>query len=83
MQNFATGITCAAGGTVSLIKTSIFNCGMALEADVAASVEITSSKMFNNIKYGIYLKTKMENIFAGDGKRKIVSDLVELQKLIP
>lgn len=83
IQNFATGITCGAGGSLSLNKTSIFNCGMALEADDTVTIEIKSSKMSNNSKYGIQMKTKVENIFAGDEKRKIVSDLAELQKLIP
>lgn len=83
MQNFATGITCSADGSLLLNKTSIFNCGVALETEDTATIETKSSKMFNNSKYGIYLKTKMENIFAEDEKRKIVCDLVELQKLIP
>lgn len=83
MQTFATAITRASGGTLSLNKTFIFNCGMALEVEDAASIQITSSKMFNNSKYGVYFKTKVENIFASEEKRKIVPDLIELQKLIP
>lgn len=83
IQTFATGIICAAGGTLSLNSTSIFNCGTALETEDTASIEITSSKLFNNSKYGIYYKTKMENIFADEEKRKTLPDLVELQKLIP
>lgn len=83
MQNFATGITCAANGSLSLKQTSIFNCGMAVETEDTATIEIASSKLFNNSKYGIYLKTKVENIFAAEEKRKIVSDLVELRKLLP
>lgn len=83
LQNFGTGIVCAAGGILSLNKTSILNCGTALETEDSATIEIASSKLSNNSRYGILLKTKMENIFAGDEKRKIVSDLVELQKFIP
>lgn len=83
MQTFATGVLCASGGTISLNKASIFNCGTALEIEDAATIEITSTKLFNNMKYGIYLKSKMENLFANEEKRKIVPDLVELQKLIP
>lgn len=83
MQNFATAILCAANSALSLNKTSIFNCGVALEIEDTATVSISSSKLFNNSKYGIYLKTKMENIFVGEEKRKIVPDLVELQQLLP
>lgn len=83
IQKFGTGIICAAGGTVSLNKALIFNCGMALETEDTATIQITSSKLFNNTNYGIFFKTRMENIFLSEEKRKIFSDLMELQKLIP
>lgn len=83
IQTFASGITCAAGGQLSLKETLVFNCGVALEAEDTASIQMTSSKMCNNNNYGIYFKTKMEKLFGAEEKRKIVADLVEMQKLIP
>lgn len=84
IQTFATGIICSADGTLSLNKTSIFNCGTALETEDTATIQIASSKLFNNNNYGVYFKTKMENLFASaEEKRKIVADLMGMQKLIP
>lgn len=83
IQTFAKGITCAADSKLSLTKTLIFNCGVALEAEDASAIEITASNMFNNKSYGIYFKTKIQNLLTNEEKRKIVPDLVEMQKLIP
>lgn len=83
IQAFGTGITCATGAQLSLNQTSIFNCRMALEMEDAVAIQISSSKIINNHNYGIYLKTKVENLFTNDEKRKIVPDLIEMQKLIP
>lgn len=82
VQNFGTGITCATGGTLIMNQSSISKCGTSLEIEDAVNIQFTSSQMLNS-DYGLFFKTKVENVLEKGQKKKIMSDLDELRKLIP
>ena len=81
IQNFATGISCAAGGTLVMNQSTVSNCGTGLETS-DANIQFVNAQMTNNSDYAVYFKTKTPNILNGE-KKKIVTNFDELRKLIP
>lgn len=83
IQNFATGVNCAAGSTLAMNQASIVNCGTGMETGDKATVQIVSSQINSNSDYGVFIKTKSENVLANGEKKKIVSNFGDLLKLMP
>lgn len=82
IHSVATGVTCAAGGTFTMNQSSLSNCGTGLDIEDTSNVQITSSQLTNN-DYGIFYRTKADNLFGKGEKKKIVSEFEELRKLSP
>lgn len=83
IHNFATGITCAAGGTLAMNQSAISNCGTGLEAEDTSNIRIGASQMSNNSDFAIFLKIKAENILESGEKRKVMAKFDELRNIIP
>lgn len=81
IQNFATGISCAAGGNLVMNQSSISNCGSGLEIDDNTIIQFATAQITNNSDYAVFYKTKTPNVLNGE-KRKIVANFDELRKLI-
>lgn len=82
IQNFATGVTCTAGGKLVMNKSTVSNCGTGLEIGNATNIQFSTAQFANNSDYAVFFKTKTASILNGE-KKKIVTNIDELRKLIP
>ncbi|XP_031623409.1 protein nessun dorma isoform X2 [Contarinia nasturtii] len=83
IKNVGTGITCAAGSTLIMNQSTLSNCGISLEMGDETNIQFDKSQMVNSNNSAILFKTKAENVFEKDEKKKIISDCGELRTLIP
>lgn len=83
IQNFGTGINCAADTTLTMNQATILNCGTGMATGDKATIHIVSSQFNNNSDFAVFHKTKSENVLANGEKKKIISNFGDLLTLMP